>query len=262
MDDKICGPYVPEATVRLLINYKKSNKTVLRVNPQLPLERLLPLVCQKCELSVETTVLLRDCRSKETLDIAKTLNEHGLREVFAWDTAYQEPSFDQYQLCTHEPAKRSTLHHLDQSTEKKKQQVTGFLRFCRKLKKKAEIKEGAVRSPNSPGLQQQKSADVNEQVTSYSHTLPGRQKRRAPLPPLGVSQSLPNKLNDPRGSQRCAPPNLKTPKRNAPSPPCANPLKEGQVDIDAEGKKAFLTNDVIFTKFGKFLVEGKNDTNG
>ncbi|XP_019723596.1 protein cordon-bleu-like [Hippocampus comes] len=105
MENKIKRPYVPEATVRLLINYNKSQKTVLRVNPQLPLELLLPLVCDKCDLRLETTVLLRDRQSKESLDIAKTLNEHGLREVFAQDTADKNPLLNRYQACTHEVGK-------------------------------------------------------------------------------------------------------------------------------------------------------------
>lgn len=59
----------------------------MRVNPRVPLEMLLPVVCDKCEFKVETTILLKDCRSEEPLDMNKTLNDHGLREVFARDTA-------------------------------------------------------------------------------------------------------------------------------------------------------------------------------
>lgn len=76
-----------QASVRLLINYNKSHKAVVRVSPGLPLRSLLPAVCDKCEFKVETTVLLRDSQSGELLDLSKTLNEHGLREVFAKDTA-------------------------------------------------------------------------------------------------------------------------------------------------------------------------------
>lgn len=71
--------------MRLLINYNKSHKAVVRVNPTVPLEMLLPVVCHKCEFNLESTVLLRDSESKEPLDLNKTLNEHGLREVFAKD---------------------------------------------------------------------------------------------------------------------------------------------------------------------------------
>lgn len=81
-----------QATVRLLINYKKSHKTVVRVNPNLPLETLLPAVCDKCEFHVETTVLLRDSQSNETLDLRRSLNDHGLRELFAKDTALKDPT--------------------------------------------------------------------------------------------------------------------------------------------------------------------------
>lgn len=88
--------------MRLLINYNKSHKAVVRVNPSVPLEMLLPVVCDKCEFKVETTILLRDPQSKELLDLTKTLNEHGLREVFAKDTAAQESIDHQQQPKTPE----------------------------------------------------------------------------------------------------------------------------------------------------------------
>lgn len=84
-----------QATVRLLINYNKSHKAVVRVSPRVPLEMLLPVVCDKCEFKAETTILLRDYQSEEPLDMNKTLNEHGLREVFARDTA--DKDFSDYQ---------------------------------------------------------------------------------------------------------------------------------------------------------------------
>lgn len=68
----------------------------------MPLEMLLPVVCDKCELKVETTVLLRESLSKEPLDLTKTLNEHGLREMFAKDTAGKDPVDPQHQPKTPE----------------------------------------------------------------------------------------------------------------------------------------------------------------
>lgn len=76
-----------QASVRLLINYNKSHKAVVRVNPRVPLQMLLPAVCDKCEFPVGTTVLLRDSGSGEPLDLSESLNDLGLREVFAKDTA-------------------------------------------------------------------------------------------------------------------------------------------------------------------------------
>lgn len=75
---------------------------MVRVSPRVPLEMLLPAVCDKCEFQAETTVLLRDSQSKEPLDLTKTLNDHGLREVFAKDTAAREPVDHQRQPKTPE----------------------------------------------------------------------------------------------------------------------------------------------------------------
>lgn len=100
-----------QASVRLLINYNKSHKTVVRVNPRVPLEMLLLVVCDKCEFQVETTVLLRDSQSTEPLDLTKTLNEHGLREVFAKDSAAKEPTDHQHRPKTPE-AGMVVVHNL------------------------------------------------------------------------------------------------------------------------------------------------------
>lgn len=88
--------------MRLLINYNKSHKAVVRVSPRVPLEMLLPVVCDKCEFKIETTILLRDSQSTELLDLTKSLNEHGLREVFAKDTAGRDPADHQDQPKTPE----------------------------------------------------------------------------------------------------------------------------------------------------------------
>lgn len=82
--------FFAQATVRLLINYNTFHKTVLRVNPRLPLQLLLPAVCEKCEFNMETTVLLRDSQTREQLDLTKSLNDYELREVFAEDTAAKD----------------------------------------------------------------------------------------------------------------------------------------------------------------------------
>lgn len=77
--------------MRLLINYNKAHKTVVRVSPTVPLEMLLPVICDKCEFGVQTTVLLRDPGSDQLLDTSRTLNQLGLRELFAKDTDAREP---------------------------------------------------------------------------------------------------------------------------------------------------------------------------
>lgn len=73
----------------MVINYKKSQKTILRVNPRVPLAQLLPAICEKCEFDVETTVLLKDVRSLGPLDLTSSLDDYAIREVYARDTKGQ-----------------------------------------------------------------------------------------------------------------------------------------------------------------------------
>lgn len=77
---------VPQATVRMVINYKKTQKTILRVSPRVPLADHLPAICEKCEFDVESTVLLRDVHSLSALDLSCSLNDYAIREVYARDT--------------------------------------------------------------------------------------------------------------------------------------------------------------------------------
>ncbi|XP_035625746.1 cordon-bleu protein-like 1 [Oncorhynchus keta] len=72
-EEKIKRLYVPEVTVRLLINYKKNHKVVVRVSPRVPLERLLPAVCVKCEFDLESTILMRANGSEEPLNLSRSL---------------------------------------------------------------------------------------------------------------------------------------------------------------------------------------------
>lgn len=70
----------------MVINYKKTQKTILRVNPRVPLAEHLPAICEKCEFDMETTVLLRDVQSLAPLDLSSSLNDYAIREVYARDT--------------------------------------------------------------------------------------------------------------------------------------------------------------------------------
>lgn len=79
------------------------------MSPTEPLELLLPLICDKCEFSVQTTVLLRDAGSDEPLDTTKTLNELGLRELFAKDTEAREPVDHQHRAATPEAGERLSV---------------------------------------------------------------------------------------------------------------------------------------------------------
>ena len=49
-----------QKTVRLVVNYLRTQKAVVRVSPEVPLQSILPVICAKCEVSPEHVVLLRD----------------------------------------------------------------------------------------------------------------------------------------------------------------------------------------------------------
>lgn len=74
-----------QKTVRVVINFKKTQKTIVRVNPHATLQELTPIICSKCEFNPLHTLLLKDYQSQEPLDLMKSLNELGLRELYAMD---------------------------------------------------------------------------------------------------------------------------------------------------------------------------------
>ncbi|XP_010774516.1 cordon-bleu protein-like 1b isoform X4 [Notothenia coriiceps] len=219
--NKKTGPQMPEATVRMVINYKKTQKTILRVSPRVPLSEHLPAICEKCEFDMGTTVLLRDGQSLAPLDLSNSLNDYAIREVYARDMSVT-PGKDK---------------------DQKEKENKGLFSKFRKSKKKSDQATTAS-APASPVLvikpRPLSMALPSSNSSLYSSTtLPTDvpKKRRAPQPPLLVSQSCPSdfsirrRLNsepicqvdgDPmsglsRGSS--AESSLKRTKRKAPPPP-------------------------------------------
>ncbi|MGH0132141.1 UNVERIFIED_CONTAM: hypothetical protein FKN15_050002 [Acipenser sinensis] len=159
---KKSAPVVPEATVRLVINYKKTQKTILRVSPQVPLQHLIPAVSEKCEFDPKHIVLLKEERSREALDLTKSLNDLGLRELYALDSG--AVCIGRLVLCDSEPLQ-------------------------------------AASAPASPTLIQKPGMRTSQSVRAHTYsssTLPSDmpKKRRAPLPPMIVSQSIPQDLSN------------------------------------------------------------------
>ncbi|MBN3326387.1 COBL1 protein, partial [Atractosteus spatula] len=193
--NKKAAPQMPEATVRLVINYKKTQKTVLRVNPKVPLEELISAVSEKCEFDPKSTVLLKDVHSQEPLDLSKSLNDLGIREVYAKDgkgvgsTDLQVSSVHQENIS--QPNKDKIL----------KEKEKGFFSIFRKSKKKPD-QSATASAPASPTLNQQRPGSMSSLSTHAStynsNTLPSEmpKKRRAPLPPMMVSQSFPTNLSE------------------------------------------------------------------
>ncbi|XP_030249849.1 protein cordon-bleu isoform X4 [Sparus aurata] len=79
------APKVPEKTVRLMVNYHGSQKAVLRVNPLVPLQALIPVICDKCEFDPAHVLLLKDSISRHELQLDKSLTELGIKELYVHD---------------------------------------------------------------------------------------------------------------------------------------------------------------------------------
>ncbi|XP_064020114.1 cordon-bleu protein-like 1 isoform X2 [Pogoniulus pusillus] len=178
MDKKKPAPVIPEQTVRVVINYKKTQKTVVRVSPHSPLQELMPVICNKCEFDPSHTLLLKNYQSQEPLDVTKSLNDLGLRELYAMDISrdsYQSENFDVL----------------------KEKENKGFFSFFQRSKKK---REQTASAPATPLMTKPRPTFITRSNTvskQYdSNTLPSEmpKKRRAPLPPMPNSQSAPQEL--------------------------------------------------------------------
>ncbi|XP_026979918.1 protein cordon-bleu isoform X7 [Sagmatias obliquidens] len=197
---------VPEKTVRLVVNYLRTQKAVVRVSPEVPLQSILPVICAKCDVSPEHVVLLRDNVAGEELELSKSLNELGIKELYAWDNK-------------RETFRKSSLGNGE--TDKEKKKILGFF----KVNKRSDSK-GCLTTPNSPS--------VNPRSTTLGPSLSlgsisgvsvksDLKKRRAPPPPSlpraepPVQDKTSEKVS--LGSQM----DLQKKKRRAPAPPAPQP---------------------------------------
>ncbi|KAF4019893.1 hypothetical protein G4228_011681, partial [Cervus hanglu yarkandensis] len=214
-------PKVPEKTVRLVVNYLRTQKAVVRVSPDVPLQSLLPVICAKCEVSPEHVVLLRDSVAGEELELSKCLSELGIQELYAWDNkrvlltkTKSEPS-----LSCRETFRKSSLSNDETDKEKKK-----FLGFF-KVNKKSNSK-GCLTTPNSPCVNP-RSVILGPSLSlgniSGVSVKSDLKKRRAPPPPTlphtgpPVQDKTSEKMS--LGSQM----DLQKKKRRAPAPPPPQP---------------------------------------
>ncbi|NXO80206.1 COBL1 protein, partial [Sitta europaea] len=191
MDKKKPAPVIPEQTVRVVINYKKTQKTVVRVSPHSPLQELIPIICSKCEFDPSHTLLLKSYQSQEPLDMTKSLNDLGLRELYAMDVSQAASPVD-INLPSFQGSYQS--ENIDVLKEKENK---GFFSFFQRNKKK---REQAASAPATPLMSKPRPVFITRSNTvskQYdSNTLPAEmpKKRRAPLPPMPSSQSAPQQL--------------------------------------------------------------------
>ncbi|NWX85670.1 COBL1 protein, partial [Nothoprocta pentlandii] len=192
MDKKKPAPVIPEQTVRVVINYRKTQKTVIRVSPHAPLQELIPIISSKCEFDPSHTILLKNYQSQEALDLTKSLNDFGLRELYAMDISRATSPAD-----LNLPSLQDSYQMSENLDVLKERENKGFFSFFQRSKKK---RDQAASAPATPLMSKPRPTFISRCNTvskQYdSSTLPSEmpKKRRAPLPPMTTSQSAPQDL--------------------------------------------------------------------
>ncbi|XP_078723610.1 uncharacterized protein LOC144941034 isoform X4 [Lampetra fluviatilis] len=202
-------PVVPEQTVRLMVNYLRTQKTMVRVSPRVALQALLPEICNKCEFNVPHTTLFRDASETELLDMSCSLSELGIKEVYAVD---RSKVFRHHRTGSSVSFGFQELSHgLNDNTDLPEKENKGLLSFLRPKKKKTSM-------PGTPLMGQQQQHQHHQRPMSMPcvpspmlGTLPGGgggggggskgpygvsvcpegpRKRRAPAPPVSPTNPL------------------------------------------------------------------------
>ncbi|XP_036800336.1 protein cordon-bleu isoform X2 [Oncorhynchus mykiss] len=129
-------PKVPEKTVRLVVNYHRSQKAVVRVSPLVPLGSLVPAICEKCDFDPAHVLLLKDNVSNHELELDKCLSELGIRELYVLDqTLVRQPKMSSAPALNYSEYFRSNTSSVG-GAEKKG--LLGFLKFNRRKSKTEE----------------------------------------------------------------------------------------------------------------------------
>nr|XP_046158450.1 protein cordon-bleu-like isoform X2 [Oncorhynchus gorbuscha] len=129
-------PKVPEKTVRLVVNYHRSQKAVVRVSPLVPLGSLVPAICEKCDFDPAHVLLLKDNVSNHELELDKCLSELGIRELYVLDqTLVRQPKMSSAPALNYPEYFRSNTSSVGGAENKG---LLGFLTFNRRKSKTEE----------------------------------------------------------------------------------------------------------------------------
>nr|XP_030121612.3 protein cordon-bleu isoform X8 [Taeniopygia guttata] len=255
-------PRVPEKSVRLVVNYLKTQKAVVRVSPEVPLHNIIPAICEKCEVSQEHIVLLRDGITGEELELTKSLEELGIKELYAWDRKKVPPSKTQSEpsLNYREPNRKASVS--SDAIEKEKTRLLGLFNADRSSNK------GFSTAPNSPSVNSRSSSLGSSQSLGNISGMtanPEVKKRRAPPPPV-ATPVLPNANAELRGQERTAAQisqgaslnDLRKKKRRAPLPPAASapptPAMPNRTE-DREDKRRSTMESLLSTHDNVYVVD-------
>ncbi|XP_060103770.1 protein cordon-bleu [Heteronotia binoei] len=228
-------PKIPEKTVRLVVNYLKTQKAVVRVNPEVPLESIIPAICEKCEVSQEHLILLRDTITGEELELTKSLNELGIKELYAWDRKRVLPSKAQS-----EPSLNCRETKNSTSCDPVEKEKKRFLGFFRTNKRSSKAEESLMRMDvDYAGEEPLKSTASSQQSLDRIATAPNSPSVNSCSVTLGPSLSLGNISGMTASSE--------VKKRRAPPPPTVMPQSgetNGQEKILSQMSQSSSQNEL------------------
>ncbi|XP_052002440.1 protein cordon-bleu-like isoform X2 [Xyrauchen texanus] len=214
LEDKVVQkppPKVPEKTVRLVVNYHRCQKAVVRVNPLAPLRMLVPVICQKCEFDPAHVLLFRDNISHHKLDLDKSLSELSIRELYVLDqTLVLQPKMASTPALNYSESLHSNSQSLSGS---EKRGLLGFLKFNSRKSKGLSLVASGPCGETRPSTLGQSQSVMNISRMSPKVEL---KKRRAPAPPPAPTQTMPLTSQIHHVSQSS---HNQLTKRKAPAPP-------------------------------------------
>uniref|UniRef100_A0A3B4BAF3 WH2 domain-containing protein n=1 Tax=Periophthalmus magnuspinnatus TaxID=409849 RepID=A0A3B4BAF3_9GOBI len=178
------APKVPEKTVRLLVNYHGSQKAVVRVNPQLLLQDLVPVICDKCEFDPALIVLLKDSISRQELPLDKSLSHLGVKELYVHDKSLVlQPKMASAPALNYSGILAvSTMLGSQYVEERPRMSQSQSSMNISKTSPKAEAKKR--RAPAPPGVSTHSTEHLSYDTNQISLGLDAQQrKRKAPAPP-------------------------------------------------------------------------------
>ncbi|XP_061419234.1 protein cordon-bleu-like [Lethenteron reissneri] len=218
----------PEPTVRLVVNLSRTQKEFLRVSRRVPLRVLLPAIAAKSGLEPRSLLLFRDATQAERVDLACSLAELGIRELYVVDTSKATARCHPIVHGSHTyPGARRQPPPPPGVTEHAGKENAGIF-SCLRPRKKKMVHHSVPASP-APVL----AAAAAPRRRSLESDAP--KKRRAPAPPL-VAATLPRAASSAR--PRAAPARPERPRsRSLPGADSVAPEASGDGGADGGGAK-------------------------
>nr|XP_055065453.1 protein cordon-bleu isoform X3 [Misgurnus anguillicaudatus]XP_055065455.1 protein cordon-bleu isoform X3 [Misgurnus anguillicaudatus]XP_055065456.1 protein cordon-bleu isoform X3 [Misgurnus anguillicaudatus]XP_055065457.1 protein cordon-bleu isoform X3 [Misgurnus anguillicaudatus]XP_055065458.1 protein cordon-bleu isoform X3 [Misgurnus anguillicaudatus] len=248
-------PKVPEKTVRVVVNYHRNQKAVVRVNPLVPLRTLVPVICQKCDFDPACVLLLRDNISNHQLDLDKSLSDLEIKELYVLDqTLVLRPKMA---LTPGLSYSADSLHSSQSLSGSDKKGLLGFLRFNRRKSKTGDQSSEDMDSLDGESVVDNADTNMNgvssvasgpcietrpstlgqsQSAMNISRMSPKVElkKRQAPAPPPAPTQMTTSQLK-----KRKAPAPPPTPTPSTPEPVCSTllyeaPMRAPRIPVPAE----------------------------